>query len=325
MKHIAIIGAGLAGLACAHGCTLKGHQVTLFDKSRGASGRTTTKRWPESSGIDMGAPYIYLDQLSSVTASIVRFLKDQGVIAPWDYVTRSNGQYKTTRVHVGVPKMSQLARALCADISLVPQQRIQRISQMGNHFKLFSESQSFDGFDQVVFAIPSPQLRLIQGLPQDLYDSAKAVDYDPVITLLFASRKPLWTDNVDEDHVDNGLIDYVVADSRKPGRKTVHDTYAVHSNRDWAMNAIDSLDKDTLQTTLMTSLQTHYGLDSTDRGHALMHAWRYAHVQSKAPRMKDGYASSITVPGVHACGDWCHGGGIESALESGACLANNKL
>ena len=35
---IAIIGAGIAGVACAYECEKKGHEVTLFDKSRG--------KWP---------------------------------------------------------------------------------------------------------------------------------------------------------------------------------------------------------------------------------------------------------------------------------------
>ena len=56
---IAIIGAGIAGVTCAHECLKKGHDVTLFDKSRGVSGRSTTKRWDQIAGIgNMYVPYI---------------------------------------------------------------------------------------------------------------------------------------------------------------------------------------------------------------------------------------------------------------------------
>ena len=34
-KRIGIIGAGIAGLACATELSKAGHHVTLFDKSRG--------------------------------------------------------------------------------------------------------------------------------------------------------------------------------------------------------------------------------------------------------------------------------------------------
>ena len=43
MKKIAVIGAGLSGLTCAH--FLKDHaMVTLFEKARGPSGRISTRR-----------------------------------------------------------------------------------------------------------------------------------------------------------------------------------------------------------------------------------------------------------------------------------------
>lgn len=34
-RHIAVIGAGLAGITCARTLVQAGHQVTLLDKSRG--------------------------------------------------------------------------------------------------------------------------------------------------------------------------------------------------------------------------------------------------------------------------------------------------
>jgi predicted NAD/FAD-dependent oxidoreductase len=43
-KTIAIIGAGLASLSCAARLTELGHHVELFEKSRGAAGRMSTKR-----------------------------------------------------------------------------------------------------------------------------------------------------------------------------------------------------------------------------------------------------------------------------------------
>ena len=41
--HIAIIGTGMAGLACADALGA-GFEISLFDKSRGLSGRLSTRR-----------------------------------------------------------------------------------------------------------------------------------------------------------------------------------------------------------------------------------------------------------------------------------------
>ena len=40
---IAIVGAGLAGLTCAQFLAQAGHRVHVFDKSRGPSGRMSTR------------------------------------------------------------------------------------------------------------------------------------------------------------------------------------------------------------------------------------------------------------------------------------------
>ena len=42
--HIAVVGAGIAGLACATTLQQAGVQVSVFDKSRGAGGRMSTRR-----------------------------------------------------------------------------------------------------------------------------------------------------------------------------------------------------------------------------------------------------------------------------------------
>ena len=41
---VAIVGAGLSGLSCAHALQAQGVKVTVFDKSRGVSGRMSTRR-----------------------------------------------------------------------------------------------------------------------------------------------------------------------------------------------------------------------------------------------------------------------------------------
>ncbi|MEY4911653.1 MAG: hypothetical protein RL761_1316, partial [Pseudomonadota bacterium] len=42
-KHFAVIGAGIAGIACARTLVQAGHQVTVFEKSHSAGGRMSTR------------------------------------------------------------------------------------------------------------------------------------------------------------------------------------------------------------------------------------------------------------------------------------------
>ena len=54
--NIAIIGAGISGLACATALNTAGYRVTTFEKSRGVSGRLGT-RVTDNWQCDHGAQY----------------------------------------------------------------------------------------------------------------------------------------------------------------------------------------------------------------------------------------------------------------------------
>lgn len=54
--RVAVVGAGLAGLACAEALQASGATVTVFDKSRGPSGRMSTRRG-DTWQCDHGAQY----------------------------------------------------------------------------------------------------------------------------------------------------------------------------------------------------------------------------------------------------------------------------
>ena len=58
---IAIIGAGMAGLACAEALVRAGHAIVLFDKGRRPGGRMSTRSLETSAGVagfDYGAQYM---------------------------------------------------------------------------------------------------------------------------------------------------------------------------------------------------------------------------------------------------------------------------
>ena len=81
-RHIAVVGGGMAGIACARTLLQAGHRVTLFEKSRGFGGRMSTRR-TEFGGFDHGAQYF--------TARDARFAKAlltaQDVVRTWSVST----------------------------------------------------------------------------------------------------------------------------------------------------------------------------------------------------------------------------------------------
>jgi predicted NAD/FAD-dependent oxidoreductase len=60
MMRFGIVGAGMAGLACAEGLASEGHEGVLLDKGHGPHGRMSTRRMQTSAGeahFDYGAQY----------------------------------------------------------------------------------------------------------------------------------------------------------------------------------------------------------------------------------------------------------------------------
>ena len=92
-RHIAVIGAGIAGIACARTLVQAGHRTSVFEKSAGLGGRMATRSSPFG-GFDHGAQYftvrdprfsLALQTAPAVckpwSASTVRVLDDHGGIA----------------------------------------------------------------------------------------------------------------------------------------------------------------------------------------------------------------------------------------------------
>ena len=57
--HIAIIGAGMAGITAARTLVQAGHRVQVFEKSRGAAGRMSTRETVFGT-FDHGTQYLSL-------------------------------------------------------------------------------------------------------------------------------------------------------------------------------------------------------------------------------------------------------------------------
>lgn len=82
MPRVAVIGAGISGLTCARTLADHGFDVNVFEKSRGVSGRMSTRRVDDNLSFDHGAQYF--------TARDARFRRyvqswiHDGLVRPWD-------------------------------------------------------------------------------------------------------------------------------------------------------------------------------------------------------------------------------------------------
>jgi len=256
-KHIAIVGAGIAGISCARTLVQAGHRVTVFDKSRGVGGRMSTRSSPFGT-FDHGAQYF--------TVRDPRFAQAietaPGVCRPWSATTvrvlDARGMVAAAALDhreshwVAKPGMNALAKAWAAPIAehIHLETRVDRIERdtLNKHqWQLRTEGGSASvavhgAFDAVVLAIPHPQAQaLLQAMPHG-GAFAKAINKVTVLpcwTLMLAFPQavqpglttlgPSWNAARSTHH----RIAWLARESSKPGRSAV-ERWTVQASADWS-------------------------------------------------------------------------------------------
>ncbi len=191
-KHIAIIGAGMAGVTAARTLIQAGHRVKVFEKSRGAGGRMASRR-TEFGGFDHGAQYFTVRDARFRQMMQWALANAPEIVRPWaaNAVRVLDNQGRTLEAAlpslephwVAQPGMNALvghmAAPLLADKQLLLGKQVRLIEQSAsgqyslqchNPDQPSDKPQSLGNFDAILLAIPSVQAQAL------LQDSAQAAN-----------------------------------------------------------------------------------------------------------------------------------------------------
>ena len=335
--HIAVIGAGIAGLSCASTLQQADITVSLFDKSRGPGGRMSTRRGVSRNSdggaggggddkydwqCDHGAPY-FTAQHPDFQAEVSRWCK-AGVAALWMPEVSVLGDAAATchdldaPRYVGTPKMTSPAQFLASAVALTLQTTIQQIESQTDGWRLQSAEQGWlnDCFDAVLLAIPAPQAvpLLLQPAPAWAALAATAKMRSCwTLMLQFATRVAL---PFDVGCVSQGPLAWIARDRSKPGREGA-ESWVLHASAAWSATHLE----DDTATVAALLVQAFIELGGPAPQTWTAHRWRYAHAEPGLDKVYvwDG-ANKIGL-----CGDWLNegaaGGSVESAWQSGRDLA----
>ncbi|HDZ47951.1 hypothetical protein LCGC14_0150200 [marine sediment metagenome] len=326
---VAIIGAGIAGLACGQVVANSNVHVTLFDKARGPGGRMSSKRRP-SATLDLGA------QAFSVRDGNFQSTVDEwltvGCIAPWPtstyqasssgWLTHNDGQQRYT----GAPRMSALTRHLSDTLTVLPNVTlltntlIASLKQTAAGWVLVDKKGTSHGpYDRVVISAPPPQAQLL------------VAPWDNALTAVCAERKQracwaAWAifeeplpaiPDVASDwqmaRVDHPVLNIVSRNQTKPGRGAQPESISLLAQLDWSEAHLEQR-ADEIAEQLLAALKSLFvpsgALPSLIEMGA--HRWRYA---QPANICKDTYL--YTESGLALCGDSFREGRVEDAWLSG--------
>ena len=313
----AVIGAGVAGLACARALGDAGAAVRVYDKGRGPGGRCATRRAPPHA-FDHGAQYFTVRD--PAFAEVVRGFEAHGAVARWEgrIGALERGRFAPsegeTERWVGVPGMSALGRALSSDLDVELATRIERVERNGGWWLVREDRRREGPFDALAVAVPAAQAVTLLDAAPDLQRRVAAVEMAPCQAAMVAFAEPLDAP-FDGAFVSESPLSWIARDGSKPDRKSA-DCWTLHASARWSAAHLEREPAE-VAAALVDALADALGRALPAVEHAVAHRWRYALSQDSLGA--DCAWDEALRLGV--CGDWCIGGRVEGAWLSGRALA----
>lgn len=317
IKKVAVIGAGIAGLSCARELQSFGMLVDVFEKSRGPSGRMSTRRMQDWSA-DHGAQYF--------TARDPRFIKEvqrwrqAGIADIWTpklKVYESNlwcdSSSQETR-YVGTPNMNSPGKYLTEDLSVKYERTITGLESRDGQWAIHCSESGVVAtlYDCVVFAIPAPQASaLLKNLDARASSISNSAQMKACWTMMAHLPHQLATD-FDAAFINQEIINWICQNGSKPMRQGT--MWTINGSPAWSQENVE-LSKEDAQDQMMECL-TRLGFNCQD-AEISMHRWRYA------SGSLENSIDFLSLPDIRLglCGDWLNGGRVEGAWLSGLGLA----
>lgn len=331
--RIAVIGAGVAGAACAAGLLRAGFDVTVFDKSRGVGGRMATRRaqWADGDGtvhaasFDQGCPYFTATRPRF--RSVIDRAEKLGYAARWrQHVYCAFPALRARQVVVPTPNMPAFCRHLLNGVPLRLGHAVTGLQQCSGGWLLhLADDRTADctegPFEQVVFAIPPAQAAmLLRGHQNDWADALAAVCIAPCWTLMAVTDELDWP--WDAAEVERSELAWIARNDRAPGRQAAAGLvpWVAHATPAWSLAHLED-DPEQVTAVLCNALGKLLAGGHTPRWHhASVQRWRHAQLAVPVPGSLDCW--STTELGLGVCGDSFGDGSVEAAWCSGDELAD---
>ncbi|GCE27843.1 NAD/FAD-dependent oxidoreductase [Dictyobacter alpinus] len=341
MPTVAIIGAGLSGLAAAHTLQDAGYTVTLFEKSHSVGGRAATRK---RGGFiyDHGAQYIKEGTPTSLAWITQRFRAPDllDIKKPvWTFTgsgtIQEGDQDQNAEQKLNYRSgLNTLPKKMAEGLTIRSDTRIDRVQRTNSGWQLFDQSgQSHTNFDLLVITIPSPQARaLIQdsmldpGVQQAIMQHLSPASYNPLISVMLGyhprpQTRPYYAlVNSDKKHAISWLAwEHEKAEERAPANSGLLLAQMAPDYSREHMESSDALIVQQVAQQVATLIQE----ELPEPVFSDIQCWHYA-----LPAQKVGAEplNQQTIPyGLAFCGDAFVGGRLHLALENGITVAQQLI
>lgn len=300
-RQVAIVGAGMAGAACARMLADHGHRPVLLDEGEAAGGRLAQRRVGEAL-FDHGAQYIrardpaFEARLAAWAAA--------GIAARWPA-----GDEPGRPAWCGVPSMRAPVEALLDGIELRSSRRVEGLCRDGNGWRLrIAGGEETEPFPTVVLAMPAPEALLALGedAPAGWRTMLERVAIAPCWSLMAAFAEPPGGAPESLRPAAGPLV-WIASQAGKPGRGPAH-TWIAHARPAWSPGSAEDA-----AALLLEAVTEALGMALPPP--VVLEAWRWPYALVERPLGCDFLLDRDR--GLGICGDWCLGPRVEAAFLSG--------
>lgn len=306
-----VIGAGMAGLACATRLAAEGMEVRVLDKGRGPGGRMAARRVEiagETVSFDHGAQY-FTARDPAFRAAVAQWEQDD-VVARWPAAGED--------AWVGVPGMNAPLKAMAERLDVRWNTRVHAISFERGRWQVDTPEGRFTAV-ALFIAVPAEQaFELVRGIAPVYAARIAQVTSEPCWAVMAAFDAPLDIAS-DTLRAPGAAISWAARNSAKPGRSGT-ECWVLHASPDRSHEIID-MPADEAASVLLGDFFRQTGAAPRTPIHLAAHRWLYAlpRVQPGEPFLYDDDMSLGLV------GDYFHSPRVEGAWVSGHALAKAVL
>ncbi|MEX1994154.1 MAG: FAD-dependent oxidoreductase [Steroidobacteraceae bacterium] len=305
---VAVIGAGLAGLACARRLAGSGVQLRIFESQRAPGGRLATRRF-EVGSFDHGAQYLTVTD--DGFRQMIVAAQAAGAVTRWQpRWPERDGQ----DLWIGTPGMTALPRRLAQGLDIEYGARIVLLEQGRRGWALVDDRGSAHvDFSAVVLALPAPVAAVLATPHTPLADRVRGVPMAPCWAVMAAFDRPL-AGVPDAGFSGDPVLPWFARNGSKPARDAA-DAWVLHAGADWSRQEFDQ-PASLVQKAMLDQFARRIGQTLPRLLLSDSHRWRHARVERPLgePFLLDPES------GIGFCGDWCLDARAEAAYLSGDAL-----
>ncbi len=343
IHDVAVIGAGISGLAAAGRLREAGLQVVVLEKSRGVGGRAATRRLEIAPGVqvpvDHGAQFF--------TARDIRFQRqverwqEEGICFPW---SEGFWTWKEGSLHAPDPQwnetryacregMSRLGKHLAEGIEVIREYQVDSVVHDKGLWMLTAtpaHPAAPVAARALFLSAPPPQAIKLAGeyLSAEQRSFVERIRCEPCVAVIArypeGTELPPWRGLKVRD-LESRLSWMAWDSSRRTAECSSAGMAVLHGSAGFSSRWLDA-SKEKLTMAGRELLDEAAMIGGSWMGSPLefaVHRWRYAH--SEGPNAPGGFLRADTASPLYLIGDGLNGGRVEGAWLSGIAAAEDFL